>query len=242
MSPAAVAVPPRRINTFRSRWLRFFSTRVHAFWAFLLILTSSRRSSRSAASRVRTAVMPIRLAARRRAAAPCPSADSSCLRNFLSRERATASSLALTAFSLRFFVFDCRNIAIPFLGGRPHLPPWARCETPPPRWAGLVLGTGRGRPRERRPSIDSSLPKDAKSQLNRAAGCKQIACLPQVCFRGGELYCLSATEPQLLELLPAPAQDLIIFTLWPERRRLGYGDASHSSHRTHESSETHRLP
>jgi hypothetical protein len=75
---------------------------------------------------------------------------------------------------------------------------------------GLVLGTGRVRPLSARRLF---LPQDAKSQLNRAAGCKQIACLPQVCFRGGELYCLSATEPQLPELLPAPVKDLVIFNL-----------------------------
>lgn len=57
------------------------------------------------------------------------------------------------------------------------------------------------------------LPQDAKSQLNRAAGCKQIAGLPQVRFRAGELYRLSATQPQLLELLPAPVKDLVIFSL-----------------------------
>ena len=80
-------------------------------------------------------------------------------------------------------------------------------------WGG-TRARNRPSPATQRPAADRLfLPQDAKSQLNRAAGCEQIACLPQVCFRGGELYCLSATEPQLLELLPAPAKDLVIFTL-----------------------------
>jgi hypothetical protein len=45
----------------------------------------------------------------------------------------------------------------------------------------------------------------------------------------------------LPELLLAPAEDLILFTLWRERRWFGGCEGFHPSHRTLRSCEKHRL-
>src|SRR6201989_2733985 len=56
--------------------------------------------------------MPTRLADPRRARRRSPTAWASCLRNFLSRARASASSLPATAFSFTAFVLLSRNIPV----------------------------------------------------------------------------------------------------------------------------------
>ena len=75
---------PTTISVLRSLWLRFFSTRDHAF---CIAIAAARRSSRSCSSatiRFAVAVTPIRRRARSFAAALCPTAFSSCLRNLRS--------------------------------------------------------------------------------------------------------------------------------------------------------------
>src|SRR6266540_4648025 len=110
---AATATPaptPVTKSALRRPLLRFFSTRVHAFWRLSVIWRSSSLSSLSAVSLCATASSPIPRAARLRAITPCPTADSNCLRNLLSWARETASSVPLAAFSLTACVLLRPNI------------------------------------------------------------------------------------------------------------------------------------
>ena len=93
-------MPPMTRSELRSLWLRFFSTRPHAFSRFLVIFSSSLFSFASAPSRVTAATKPMRFEARRFAIVPWPIAEMSCLRNFLSFASEVANSAALTALSL----------------------------------------------------------------------------------------------------------------------------------------------
>src|SRR3954447_15415410 len=124
-APATAAPPPSTSIVLRSLWLRFCFrwTRFHACSRFLVIVSSSRRSCLSLARRDAAARKPMRLEARRFAFVPWPIAEISCLRNFLSRESASAKSLLEAARSLTACVLVRPNIPKSFPRGLEELLP-----------------------------------------------------------------------------------------------------------------------